>query len=425
MNKRYLEYKDSGVEWIGSIPRHWNFVRIGLIANLGRGRVISNEEISENWGDFPVYSSQTANNGIMGYLKTFDFEGEYVTWTTDGANAGTVYYRSGKFNCTNVCGTLQPKNTDSLNLRYLPYILNISTKFSVRFDINPKLMNGMMARIVIPLPTYSEQTVIANYLDYKTQKIDTLIEKKQRLIELLKEQRTAIINQAVTKGLDPNVPMKDSGVEWIGEIPEHWLLTRLKWIIKDRLKYGANEPAELEDKDLPRYIRITDFAEDGKLRDDTFKSIQIEKVNEYLLEEGDILFARSGATVGKTFQFKNYDGEACFAGYLIKASPNMKIVLSDFLYYFTKSNIYANWKDSIFIQSTIQNISAEKYQLLEICLPPTSEQTTIIKYLDERIQEINTAIQKENQKIDLLKEYRQSLISDVVTGKIDVRDWNG
>ena len=102
---RYESYKDSGVEWLGEVPGHWELISVWLLFELGRGRVISHEEILDNIGNYPVYSSQTENNGEMGRLATFDFEGDYLTWTTDGANAGTVFRRSGKFNCTNVCGT--------------------------------------------------------------------------------------------------------------------------------------------------------------------------------------------------------------------------------------------------------------------------------------------------------------------------------
>jgi type I restriction enzyme S subunit len=137
--KRYDKYKPSGIDWIGDIPEHWTVATVGRVTNLGRGRVISNLEIGENPGEFPVYSSQTENNGVMGHLATYDFDGEYVTWTTDGANAGTVFHRTGKFNCTNVCGTMQPKNWEQLDLRFMPYFLNLGTKYSVRLDINPKI----------------------------------------------------------------------------------------------------------------------------------------------------------------------------------------------------------------------------------------------------------------------------------------------
>jgi len=212
---------------------------------------------------------------------------------------------------------------------------------------------------------------------------------------------------------------KDSGVEWIGEIPEHWEIKRLKRIIADKLKYGANESAELEDQELPRYIRITDFGENGRLKEDTFKSLPIELAKDYLLNQGDILFARSGATVGKTFQFKNYSGKACFAGYLIKASPDEKKIISDFLYLYTKSSFYEQWKNSTFIQATIQNIGADKYQSLELTVPPLPEQQAISTFLDRETSKIDTLIEKKQRLIELLEEKRSALISYAVTKGLD------
>ena len=207
---------------------------------------------------------------------------------------------------------------------------------------------------------------------------------------------------------------KDSGVEWIGNIPQDWDITKLKWLLKDKLKYGANESAELVDKTLPRYIRITDFDESGNIRENTFRSLPNEIAQDYLLDEGDILFARSGATVGKTFQFKNYKGKACFAGYLIKASPNTKKVLSDYLYLFTKSSSYEYWKNSIFIQATIQNIGANKYQYLDIPVPPLSKQRAIADFLNRKTTQIDTLITKKQRQIELLQEHRTAIINQAV-----------
>jgi len=142
--------KDSGIEWIGEVPEEWKTQPVWTLFFIGRGRVISQEEIAECSGMYPVYSSQTENNGILGFIDSYDFEGDYVTWTTDGANAGTVFNRSGKFTCTNVCGTLKPKK-DISNL-FASFALNIATKEFIRYDINPKLMNNVMSSIRIPFP---------------------------------------------------------------------------------------------------------------------------------------------------------------------------------------------------------------------------------------------------------------------------------
>jgi restriction endonuclease S subunit len=216
--------------------------------------------------------------------------------------------------------------------------------------------------------------------------------------------------------------MKDSGIEWLGEIPEHWEVKRIKHLLSEPLKYGANESAEEENLNDPRYIRITDFGNDGKLKANTFKSLPYSKAENFLLSEGDILFARSGATVGKTFFFNNFKGIACFAGYLIKASSDRQLLIPEFLYEFTNTGSYNNWKQSIFQQSTIQNIGADKFNQLKIAIPPISEQKAIVEFLKNKSNEIALIITKTEQEVELLKEYKTALISEVVTGKVDVRN---
>jgi len=199
--KPYPAYVDSGVEWLGEIPEGWTIRSVWSLFDIGRGRVLSSETIFQNQGEFPVYSSQTENQGILGYVDTYDFEGEYLTWTTDGANAGTVFIRSGKFNCTNVCGTLRLRNTDN-NFRFLGIVLNIATSWFVRHDINPKLMNNVMAGIRIPIPEKKGQLRIVEYLDRETTKLDALVAKVERAVDLLKEYRIALISAAVTGKID-------------------------------------------------------------------------------------------------------------------------------------------------------------------------------------------------------------------------------
>ncbi|WP_373398379.1 restriction endonuclease subunit S [Algoriphagus halophilus] len=164
-----------------------------------------------------------------------------------------------------------------------------------------------ISNLVLPIHDLNIQNKIANYLDTEVAKIDALIDKKNQLIAILDEKKKAVINQAVTKGLDMNVCMKDSGVEWLGEIPKHWKVVKLKYLTNG-LKYGANEAAEDDNHNDPRYIRITDIDENGDLKEETFRSIPLEVAEEYLLQDGDILLARSGATVGKSFYIKKNMG---------------------------------------------------------------------------------------------------------------------
>jgi restriction endonuclease S subunit len=195
----------------------------------------------------------------------------------------------------------------------------------------------------------------------------------------------------------------------------------LKFVVSEPLKYGANEAAELDDPEMPRYIRITDVDEDGRLRDETFKSIPEEIARPYLLKEGDLLLARSGATVGKSFYYEPSWGRAAYAGYLIRARFDPTKTMPRFVNYFTNSYQYWQWLNSSFIQATIQNVSAEKYSNLLISLPSYPEQRAIAAFLDRETAQIDAMIEKVRQSIDLLREYRTALISAAVTGKIDVR----
>jgi type I restriction enzyme, S subunit len=408
----YSKYKPSNIEWIGEIPEHWTVKRLKRFAKICNGQ--DYKSVYDVNGDFPIFGSggefgransylHTGPSVLLGRKGTID-KPQYVQspfWTVDTAYFTDIY--------------------PTTNTRFFYYLCT-----TINFDLYkygsaiPSMNQEVLNQIEFAAPPLDEQTTIATYLDHKTAQIDSIIANKQKLIALYEEEKQTIINQAVTKGLNPNAKTKFSGVEWLGQIPEHWEVKRLKWIINEKLKYGANESAELEDKDLPRYIRITDFGDNGLLRDETFKSLPYELAKDYLLEEGDILFARSGATIGKTFQFKNYNGIACFAGYLIKAKPNNKIILSDFLYSFTKSGVYESWKNSIFNQATIQNIGADKYAYLEIPIPFVEEQISIVTHIEQECTRLNTLIDKFKKQIELFQEYRNTLISEVVTGKVKV-----
>jgi type I restriction enzyme S subunit len=179
---------------VGVIPKDWTTERVGDFAILGRGRVISHNEIRKSITQrYPVYSSQTSQKGLMGSIDTYDFDGEYVTWTTDGVNAGSVFYRNGRFNCTNVCGTI--KTRKGVDPKFLSLILNQHTfQYVSRNLANPKLMNGVMASIKLPLPSHTEQRAIANALS----DIDALIESLDRLIAKKRAVKQGAMQQLLT-----------------------------------------------------------------------------------------------------------------------------------------------------------------------------------------------------------------------------------
>lgn len=194
-----VELKDSDIDWIGQIPKHWAITRVKDLFIISRGRVIAKTELLDD-GEFPVYSSQTENKGILGYINTYDFDTDLITWTTDGVNAGTVFRRAGKFSCTNICGTLIPKNTNKTSLDYFGYAIAESTQHNKRIDTNgAKIMSNEMAVIhIIEPPTKAEQTAIAQYLDKKTNTIDAITTNIGKQIDHLKELRKTLINDVVT-----------------------------------------------------------------------------------------------------------------------------------------------------------------------------------------------------------------------------------
>ncbi|MBU6158704.1 MAG: restriction endonuclease subunit S [Bacteroidetes bacterium] len=290
-------------------------------------------------------------------------------------------------------------------------------------DSRLRLYSDKFFSIFTVLPPKDEQDEIVQYIKAQEEKINLFIQKKLRFIELLKEQKQIVIHQLVTKGINENVELISSKVEWLGDIPAHWEIRRLKECIIGKLKYGANESGEEYNPNWYRYIRITDFSLDGKLSDENKLSLSPEIGAEYELQEGDILFARSGATVGKTFQFHFVSEEEkyCYAGYLIKAIPDENIILSDFLFNYTSSRAFENWKNSIFNKATIENIGADKYSVLKIPIPPIEEQKLIVSQIKTETATIDTAISKAEREIELIREYKEAMIAEAVMGKRNLK----
>lgn len=443
-HRAYPAYKPSGMEWVGDVPEHWEVRRLKHVASIQFSSVdkhtIEGEEPVRLCNYVDVYYNDFIKEGLEFMAATatrseiarFQVHHGDVLVTKDSESWDDIAvpaYVAEELDGV-LCGYHLAHIRPDLRKLIGEYLFRafrssgINDQFRVaangitRFGLGKYwLDNGLFL-----VPPVEEQQAIAAFLDRETAQIDTLIEKKQRQIELLQEKRSALISHAVTKGLDPNAKMKESGVEWIGSIPAQWEVKRLKFLVSEPLKYGANEAAELDDPELPRYIRITDVDENGRLRDETFKSIPEDVARPYLLKEGDLLLARSGATVGKSFYYEPSWGRAAYAGYLIRARFNPTKTMPRFINYFTNSQQYWQWLGSSFIQATIQNVSAEKYANLIVPVPPFEEQKRIVSYLDSMWQRLNNMADKVRQSIQGLKEYRSALISAAVTGKIDVRN---
>ena len=400
-----MEHKISKFQWFNEIPSHWKESKISYLFEIGRGRVISGPELKEG-GLYPVYSSQTKNDGCMGMIDTYDFDDHLITWTTDGANAGTIFIRSGKFNCTNVCGTLKP--VVDADLKYYYYYLQFVTQFYKRPDTNgAKIMNNEMASIHALVPPVTEQAQIANFLDQKTAQIDTIIEKKQKLLQLLDEKRKSVINEAVTgqKVWDGNAwvkpsEVKESGVEWIGEIPVDWSVLKMRRILE--LKSGD-------------FISANDIEAEGVYP--VYGGNGIRGYTTKFNREGTFpLIGRQGALCGNV----NYSsGKFWATEHALLVYPLKDLNLSYYGELLEVMNL-----NQYSVASAQPGLSVERLLDLEILFPPVSNQILIADFITKQRSKFNDIMEKVSLQIIKLQEYRQSLISEAVTGKIDVTNFN-
>lgn len=417
---QYENYKLTYSLGFEKIPEEWNLKKVKYLFNIGRGRVISQEELMDN-GLYPVFSSQTQNNGCLGYINTFDFDCEQLTWTTDGANAGTVFIRSGKHNCTNVCGTLQPIKNQA-HLKFSHYALQYATQFHKRPDTNgAKIMNNEMAEISFALPSQQEQFKIVEYLNYETAQIDSLIAKQEKLIELLKEKRQAVISHAVTKGLNPDVTMKDSGVEWLGQVPEHWAVAKLAYRYEVLLGKMLDE-SKITGNYLGKYLRNTDV-QWGRVNSENLPEMDFRphEIERYSVQQGDLLVCEGGE-IGRCAIWESED--TCFYQ---KALHRLRAYSSQdshkFMFYVLFDSVHRERFISGAGKATIAHLPAETFKQYRFAFPPKNEQVQIVEYLDTMSKAFDEIETKALAQIKLLQERRTALISSAVTGKINVSNW--
>lgn len=426
------ELHDSGIEWIGIAPSSWKAAYLSSVLSERKHKNVGMKEdnlLSLSYGNVKQKDINT-NDGLLpesfeGYNIIED--GDIVLRLTDLQNdhrsLRTGLCRERGIITSAYC-TLK-RNNDKDDPRFLRYYLHCFDLCKGFYGMGAGVRQGLnfdgIRKIEVLLPTPVEQTAISDYLDAQMEKVDALIANQQAQIEKLKQYKQSLITEVVTKGLDPNAPIKDSGVEWIGKIANGHQIYRLKFLLTAPMMYGANESGSKEAKNSVRYIRITDITTDSKLKDDEnnlYLSLDVAK--DYLLVDGDVLFARSGGTVGKSFIYRSEYGESAFAGYLIKAECNTEKLLPEYLFYYTLSSLYEQWKNMIFIQATIQNIGASKYSNMEIVVPSMQEQKHIVEFLARKCRKIDRLIDIKNQKIEKLNDYKKSLIYEYVTGKKEV-----
>jgi len=434
--KRYTSYKNSKVEWIGEIPSHWEISKLKLLSELTTGNTP------------PKKDDDNYEGGIYPWVKPDELIGLNPTndtkekLTKKGKSLSRVIPPySVLVNCIGDIGKIgyseQEVSTnqqitsiifdDTIEKRYglfHSYIMKDEFRRNSECVVVPILNNQKQGDCFLVIPPLPEQKKIVSFLDDKTSKIDRLIQSKKRKIELLKEKRTSLINEVVTKGLNPNVEMKDSGVEWIGEIPSHWEVNKLKYI-SEVLPSNVDKNIHQEEHQI-RLCNYTDVYYNEFITSDldfSKGSCDDRELEKFLLQIGDVIITKDSESpddIGiPTFVKNKFDDLVC--GYHLTLIRSHSIE-GKYLFRFIQSENTRNYFEVNSSGITRYGLGKSSIENLEVPIPPKSEQNQISEFIDDETETIDQTITLEKQKIDLLKEYKQSLISEVVTGKVNVQE---
>ncbi len=435
----YPDYRPSGVPWLGDVPAHWELQQLGRIGQLFKGGGGTKEDAVDEgypcvrYGDIYtqheffirraracISEERTDSYTPIQYGDVL-FAGSGETIEEIGKSA--VNLIEGRAYCGGDVVVFRP--SVDVNAAFSGYALDCPQSSYQKSCMGRgitvmHIYSDELKYMAMPLPPPDEQAAIVRFLDHADRRIQRYIGAKQDLIGLLEEQKQAVIQRAVTRGLDPEVRLKPSGVEWLGDVPEHWEVRRLKTLCSESALYGANISAASYSADGVRFLRTTDITDDGELRPGGV-FLPSEAARDYMLNDGDLLVSRSG-TVGRSLLYKSaIHGPCAYAGYLVRFVP-ASIVAPEYLFKFTKTQSFSEFLRIMAISSTIENVNGEKYSNAQLPFPPLPEQAAISRYLDDATANIGAAIERAHREIELLREYRTRLIADVVTGKLDVRE---
>ncbi len=449
----YAEYKDSGVEWLGKVPKDWTTTRLKYIKSQEQnafvdgpfGSNLKSEHFIAN-GDVYVIESNFATTGNLDIdeLKTITTKHfESISRSEAKGNDIIIAKIGARYGSSSILPLLSKKavvsgnslkltvNNKICNIKYALHLLqHLKNEGAMDDGVNgsaqPALSLGGLNILPFLLPSNFEQSKIVNFLDHETTKIDHLIEKQQQLIELLKEKRQAVISHAVTKGLNPNVPMKDSGVEWVGKVPEHWTVTKIGF---HTLKIGSGKTpkggAEIYQDEGVLFIRSQNVYNDG-LRIDSSESVYIsEAIHDDMstskVYSGDILLNITGGSIGRSslvpdgFSEANVNQHVCII--------RVRKCLQEFLASVIQSDLIQAQIQSIQTGGNREGLNFEQISKFCFVLPSDSEKKQIISYIKKKLNEFGELEARANKAIQLMQERRTALISAAVTGKIDVRNW--
>lgn len=426
--KTYPEYKDSGVEWLGKVPKDWNILSLKSIALIVNGST-PKSGVEEYWdGDInwitPTDLSQTSDVYLNDSQRKITYQGlnscgtslvpEDTVILSTRAPIGSLAITTIQ-SCTNQgCKSLVVKN--KIHSLFLYYYLSISTNSLNNLGRGStflELSTEDLGSFKVSIPDIGIEKIVT-FLSYETAKIDSLIEKQQQLIELLKEKRQAVISHAVTKGLNPDVPMKDSGVEWLGEVPEHWDVTRAKFISKIFVPQ-RNKP-ELNNDSGVFWVTMENMNQH-------YITFSHQRVSDTAaLKSGSKILPR-GAVIA-----------SCVGNFGVAAINEVDVIINQQLqafqpecitanYLMTMVSISKNYFELIGTAATLVYVNKEGFENLPILVPPYDEQVDIYKFININNEKFELLIEYSINQINLLQERRTALISAAVTGKIDVRDW--
>jgi len=418
---RYPKYKDSGVEWLGEVPEHWNVIALKYAVSMQSGEQITAEEIRET-GNFQVYGG----NGLRGFTEKFTHDGKFALIGRQGALCGNINYASGKFWASEHAVVVTPRlDCSPFWLGELLRTMNLG-QYSIT-AAQPGLSVEAIGNLRIPFPPFADQTSIASFLDRETSKIDALVAEQQRLIELLKEKRQAVISHAVTKGLNPNAPLKPSGIEWLGDVPAHWTVASVRRVIQ-RIEQGWSpecfgwpaEPGEwgvLKSGCVNRGV----FVEmENKALPQTLNPIP-----EYEIHTGDVLMSRASGSpelVGSAAYITATRPKLMLSDKIFRIYPERSIERQFLVALFNSRIMRSQIERAISGAEGLANNLPQSALKGFFCVVPTiNEQMGIVQYLESRCSDFDALITEAQRAIDLLQERRTALISAAVTGKIDVR----
>ena len=425
--KRYDNYKSSGVEWIGDIPEAWNIKKGKYLFGFMNGYPFDSKKFSFNPNakfqiirirDINNHSSQTFWDGDC--IQEALIDNDDILIGMDG-DFNISKWKGGKALLNQrVCKVF---GKDSISNEYLIYLLPFSLKVIndlTYYTTVKHLSNDDLWCDAFPVPPLSEQTAIAKYLDEKTEQIDKLIAGKRRLIELLKEERLGVINQAVTRGINQNAKLKPSGIAWLGDIPEHWVVVSIGYRFEVQLGKMLDEK-RITGKHLAPYLRNTDVQwQKINTIDLPVMDFSEDDREKFSLKNGDLLVCEGGE-VGRCAIWKEEISDCFYQKALHRIRPvNKEKDSTEFLFYLmfvaSERGLFTATGNS----NIIQHLPAEKLRKHQFPFPPIEEQKQIVEFIETATEKIDATIAKIEKEIGFMREYRTALISEVVTGKIKV-----